>query len=199
MEEYRLVQKKFGNKNKKKKKNKLFTIVNTLLLTILIFVVNLILCKTNRDYKEWVYKNIYNNNFSFAKIEEIYNKYFGSLFPTSKNNNDKTLAVSTEKLSYENLVEIDGGVQLTVTASQTIPVFESGVIVFAGTKNELGSTIIVEQIDGNESWYVNVDTENVKIYDYVEKGNILTTVKGTTLKMLFKDDGEIIDYKKYIF
>jgi D-alanyl-D-alanine carboxypeptidase (penicillin-binding protein 5/6) len=46
--------------------------------------------------------------------------------------------------------------------------------------------------------YGNLDDINVKLYDYVKKGDLLGTVKDNSLYLMFEKDGNVIDYKKYI-
>lgn len=200
MDEYKSL-KKYMNKNSnnntsnKKYTKKIFGFINTLLFTILIFVVNLILCKQNLDYKNFIYKYVYSYNFSFSKVEEFINSKLGGIIP---NINNKTQEVFNEKISYLSLEEIDNGVKVNINKGDSVNIFESGVVVFIGEKEGLGNTVILEQIDGNEAWYVNVDTSNIKIYDYLEKGNILGSSLSDNYLMYFKNKGEVIDYKKYI-
>ena len=53
-------------------------------------------------------------------------------------------------------------------------------------------------IDGNEAWYINIDTSGIDIYDYIEKGNIIGNCLTDNVTIYFKNKGEIVDYKKYI-
>ena len=59
-------------------------------------------------------------------------------------------------------------------------------------------TIIVEQVDGVDTYYINVNISNYKLYDYVEKGQVLGEVKSNELYLRFEKNGEQLDYKKYI-
>ena len=43
-----------------------------------------------------------------------------------------------------------------------------------------------------------MDSINVSMYEYVEKGDLLGEVSTTELYLLFKKNGEILDYKEYI-
>ena len=47
-------------------------------------------------------------------------------------------------------------------------------------------------------WYCNVQNENVNLYDYVEKGNLLGEAKGKEIYIVYQKDGKYIDYKEYI-
>ena len=79
-----------------------------------------------------------------------------------------------------------------------IPALESGVVVFLGEKEEYGTTIIIEQINGVEVFYSNVDALNLKLYDYVEKGKLIGEVKDNKLYLVFSKDGKYLNYKDYI-
>lgn len=195
MEEYKCLSKFNKERGNKKKKNYFIKILNICLFTAIIFVINLILCKSNADYKDFIYKNVYAHNLSFSKIESYINKYFGDIIPSI---NTDVQEVFNEKLVYNSIEEIDEGVKLNINMNDTVTSFESGIVVFNGIKDNLGNTLIIEQIDGNEAWYINIDTSGIDIYDYIEKGSIIGNCLTDNVTIYFKNKGEIIDYKKYI-
>ena len=78
-----------------------------------------------------------------------------------------------------------------------MPLLESGVVVYIGEKESLGHTIIVEQVDGIDTYYSNINS-NIKLYDYVEKGELLGEAKDNTLFLTFQKNGEYLDYKEFI-
>ena len=47
-------------------------------------------------------------------------------------------------------------------------------------------------------WYANLKNANVSLYDYVKQDQILGTVSGADLYMVFSKDGKYLDYKKYL-
>ena len=197
MEEYKCLSKKFNNKERdyKKKSNPFIKILNICLFTAIVFVINLILCKSNSEYREFIYKNVYNHNLSFSKIENYINKYLGVVVPDINSNVEE---VFNEKLVYNSIEEIDEGVKLNINMNDTVTSFEAGIVVFNGIKDNLGNTLIIEQIDGNEAWYINIDTSGIDIYDYIEKGKIIGNCLTDNVTIYFKNKGEIVDYKKYI-
>jgi len=195
MEEYKCLSKFNKVKENKSKTNPFIKLLNICLFTAIVFVINLILCKSNMNYKEFIYENVYNHNLSFSKIEGVINKYLGEYVPSV---NTDVQEVFNEKLVYNSIEEIDEGVKLNVNMNDVITSFESGIVVFNGIKDNLGNTLIIEQIDGNEAWYINVDTSNIDIYDYIEKGNIIGNCLSDNFTIYFKNKGEIVDYKKYI-
>ena len=55
---------------------------------------------------------------------------------------------------------------LGVEKNLLVPVLESGMVIFVGEKDNYGSTVIIEQVDGIECWYGNVTNLNVKFITY---------------------------------
>ena len=78
-----------------------------------------------------------------------------------------------------------------------IIILESGVVVFIGEKENYKNTIIVERVDGVDVFYGNIKTNNIKLYDYVEKGELLGEANNE-LYLVFQKDGVYLDYKEYI-
>ena len=105
--------------------------------------------------------------------------------------------VFSEKLSYKKSSNYNNGVKLIVDNNYLVPILESGIIVYSGIKDNM-QTIIVEQVDGVDTYYINVNISNYKLYDYVEKGQVLGEVKSNELYLKFEKNGEQLDYKKYI-
>lgn len=196
MDEYKSI-KKYLNKQEKKPKMKIpFSIINRIFLSAILLLVCLCLTKVNTSFKDWINKNVYQTNFSFAKINKIYEKYFGDIYPL------EGLAVSTESVFNEQLIysekeDYKEGVKLVVSSNYLVPVLESGIVVFIGEKENYGQTIIIQQVDGTDIWYVGVDDSNIKIYDYVEKGNLLGEALSNEIYLYYQKQGEFVDYKDY--
>lgn len=201
MDEYRLLEKKLKKESKKEEKTyikkSIYNLINRTLICTLIFIICLILVKGNKDLKSFVYKNVYENNINIIKVEEIYQKYIASFFEKNKNNQD-ILAVSKEKLNYYDLEETENGISLDVDIETIIPSFNEGIVLYVGDKDEYKDVLVIKQIDGCEVWYIGVDTD-LKIYDYVEKQEIIGKSKNKKLILNFKQNGEVVDYKNYLF
>lgn len=206
MDEYKLLNKylnKKTQKNKKeikvKEKNKLlFTIINKCLLSILVLVIALCITKIYPKSKEIIYKNVYQENISFSKINELYKKYFGKVLPFEDVLVDSTQTVFNEEFVYKNSEKYNEGVKLTVDNNYLMPVLDSGIVVFIGNKENYGNTIIIQQVNGIDLWYVNIDTNQVKLYDYLEKGNLLGECLNNDIYLYYQKDGKFIDYNEYL-
>jgi len=71
------------------------------------------------------------------------------------------------------------------------------MVVFIGEKENYGNTVIIENLDGVNFWYGNINTTSVKLYDYIEKGSYVGEANGE-LYLVFSRDGNYLDYEKYI-
>ena len=171
--------------------------LNKLLISIIIFLIGMILIKQNPNLKQPLQITLYEKSFKFQKIKLFYEKYFGNILSVDKIINDDK-PVFNEKLSYEKITDYKKGIKLQVSDNYMVPIIESGVVVFIGEKENYGNTIIIEQIDGVETIYGNVNINGIKIYDYVEKGELLGEVNGNKLYLSFQKDGEYLDYKENI-
>lgn len=167
-----------------------------LVLTVVVLVC-LIVLKSNAELRNQVYKKVFQNNFSFAGINEVYKKYFGSSLPLHKED-DKSAMVSAEKLQYSNSEKYKDGVKLTVKENYLVPSQDSGLIIFAGEKEGYGNTIIVQRPDGVEVWYGNLKNMATGLYDYIKKGESIGDTNGDFLYMAFMKEGKALDYQKYI-
>ena len=201
MDEYRLLNKHFNkssnNKEVKHVNSWLKIFISKVLICFIIFLLVSIFVKTNPKYKEIIYNNVYEKNFSFAKVNELYTKYFGEIFPVKKIM-PEDIAVFSEKLVYSDANLYNDGVKLTVSDNYLVPVMESGIVVFIGEKELYGKTVIIQQVDGKDVWYSNIIVGDIKIYDYVDKGKMLGSAIDKTFYLVFQKDGKFLDYKEFI-
>lgn len=192
-------------KNKKKKihlkqqnKRDFLFYFNKFLVVVLLTIVTLILLKSSTTFKTKFYHYIYEDNISFASINNLYQKYFGSPIPFSSLLKEKTVPTFNEKLTYSSKKQYLDGVELEVSTNYLVPNLESGMVIFVGEKENLGKTVIIEQVNGVEVWYSNLSSININIYDYIEKGSLIGEVDSQKLYLTFKKDGEILNYEDYI-
>lgn len=164
-----------------------------LLLSIILTLIVLILMKSSSNFKTNFYKEVYTSNISFAPLTEIYNKYIGNLDIFK---NISTEPVFNEKLIYDSKESYLDGVKLKLS-SNLVPINESGIVVFIGNKEGYGNTVIIQRIDGVDEWYGGIINTDVKLYDYVEKGNLLGEAQ-EYLYLVYKKDGNILNYEEYL-
>jgi len=172
-----------------------YKFVNKLLVLGILFVGVLITVKVNPTAASWVKTHVYMDNFSFAQIENWYNKYIGGIFSS---NDDEVTQVFSGTIPYTSLEQYYDGVRLKVSAGSVVESLLSGIIVSIGETEHYGNTIVVEQVDGVSVWYGNVDVSDVKLYDYVEKGQILGMSRSEDLYLVLMKDGAYLNYQDYV-
>lgn len=172
-----------------------YKFVNKLLVLGILFVGVLITVKVNPTAASWVKTHVYMDNFSFAQIENWYNKYIGGIFSS---NDDEVTQVFSGTIPYTSLEPYYDGVRLKVSSGSVVESLLSGIIVSIGETERYGNTIVVEQVDGVSVWYGNVDVSDVKLYDYVEKGQILGMSRSEDLYLVLMKDGAYLNYQDYV-
>lgn len=171
--------------------------INRVLIVTILFLISLILIRSNSNFKNHIIKYVYEESFQFTKLKSIYEKYFGKILSVDKVT-PKEQSVFDEKLEYKKANTYKDGVMLTVEENYMVPTLESGIVVFMGEKDGYGTTVIIEQIDGVDVWYSNIKTNDIKMYDYIEKGSLIGETNGNKLYMVFQKEGAYLDYKKYL-
>jgi len=175
--------------------SKLYKFLTSVMTLTLIIIVTLIVFKANPTLKSTINQKVFNNHFDFVKVNELYEKFFGSALPAKK---EKTEEVFNEQLEYSSSKKYKDGVELKVIKDYPVAITDSGIVTFVGEKEGYGNTVIIEQVDGVDVWYSNISTSNIKMYDYIEKGKLLGEVNGEKLYMVFQKEGKYLSYKEYI-
>lgn len=198
MEESKFYNKKNTKNSTSNRYKFLYRLITKVLICIIIFIILLITVKINPKLKNKIYNIVYEDHFSFAYINNLYKKYFGDILPFDNIVPNDTEGVFNESLDYDEANLYKDGVELSVNTNYLVPILESGIVVFIGEKEHYGNTIIVQQIDGIDTWYGNVYIGDIKIYDYVQKGNLLGEVLDDKLYLVFQKEGKYLNYKDYI-
>ena len=202
MDEYRLANKYLNKQNKNSGSKKYFiSLINRSLISFLLLIISICFIISNDKNKLFIKENIYNKNINFAKINKIYESYFGKIYPIEELEKKTSVTIEpvfSEKLAYSNKEDYKEGVKLTVEDNYLVPILESGIVVYIGEKDNYGYTIIVEQVKGVDIWYVGLKKTDLKLYDYVEKGKLLGEIDNNELYLFYQKDGKFISYKEYI-
>lgn len=199
IDEFQSVQKHLKKNQKKEDKMKraVFRLFNQILLTIILFLGTLIYMKMEKEAKTFIYENVYNHHLQFASASELYQKYLGSILPLGSLEKKET-PVFQEKLVYQEANLYKDGAVLKVGSNYMVPLIESGIVVFMGEKEGYGNTVIIQQVNGMDVWYGNIETKDIKMYDYVEKGELLGETLTDQLYLVFQKEGKYLDYKEYL-
>ncbi len=197
---------KFYNKKNTKDKEKneesffkrfLFSNLIKTLIVLIIFLGSLIYIKQSNDNKIAFKKIVYNNSLSFAKIYNLYNKYLGDLIPFKNTKKDKTKVVSDEKITYQSITKENNGYILSVSKDYAVSSLKSGIVIEKKEDKKYATIIKVQDKEGLIITYGMLNNTEVKLYDYVEKGELLGSVNGS-LYLVFEKDDKYLSYEKYL-
>ena len=74
------------------------------LITVIIFLIGMILVKSDSSIKNGILKQVYDTNFKFTKIKSVYEKYFGNILSVDKLAIDENVTIEWGK-TIEIIVE----------------------------------------------------------------------------------------------
>lgn len=193
---------KFDKKEVEKSGNYLrkliFTTLIKILIIIILFLASLIYIKQSDKNKQEYKRIVYNNSLSFAKIYNVYKEYLGDLVPFKNTFNDNTKLVSDEKITYEKIEKENNGYMLAVSSSYTVSSIKSGIVVKKDEKNKDYKTMItIQDKNGLNITYGCLSDTAVKLYEYVEKGQLLG-VADKKLYLIFEKDDKYLSYEEYL-
>lgn len=172
------------------------TLIKTLIVVIL-FLVALIYIKQSDKNKETFEKVVYNNSLSFAKIYNIYQKYLGDVIPFKNAYKDNTKIVSSDKITYSNIQKEGNGYILDVSGMYSVGSIYDGIIVKIEESDTYNQMITIQNEEGVNITYGFLSDLNVKLYDYVEEGEILG-VADKRLYLIFEKDDKYLSYEEYL-
>ncbi len=175
---------------------RIYSFISRCLITGICVIALLICFKKSSSFKSSFYDKLLSSNFNFSYINNVYKEYFGSPIPFG-DFFEKTESVFNEKLSYDSYESYLDGVSLSVSNDYMVPVINPGLVVFIGDKDSYGKTVIVKDSDGVDTWYSNLSNVSVKLYEYVGSGAIIGGCSDK-LYLVFKKDGNVLDFKKFI-
>lgn len=178
------------------KKNIIIINIYKIIFVILIVFIGSLITRNSENIKASIYENVYDKHINFAFINSIYNNYIGTVIPFKEITSTKE--VFNEKIEYKELNKFDNGIKLTLDDNYGIPIIKSGIVIYVGNKENLNKTVIIEDEDGVNYIYGNLDSINVKIYDYVKENDLLGIADNNTLYLLFKKGDKALDYKEFI-
>jgi stage IV sporulation protein FA len=222
---------KSGNGNEKKsliynepqeKPHPLFNrhaLLMQVMFAIILFLIAGIIFKNNGEQTaraQAFIKQVYEEEFHFAAAKEWYEKQFGKPLvllpkdPPQKIDGSKetseVYAIPANGKVYETFSSNGKGIWIETGRTETVETAKDGYIVFAGRKDNLGYTVIIQHTDEQESWYGDLKEidPSIKLYNYVESGTKLGMVSenedGKSGKFYFaiKKDKAFIDPSKVI-
>ena len=180
-------------KNMKKKQNNksIINFFNKLLLCTIFFLIAGIVSKSNYNYKEMIKTYLYNNNINFS----IYNKYLGGITSIKEKEN---MQVFNEKINYTNISSYEEGAKLEVSNNYLVPNQEKGIVIYIGKKDQYNNTVVIENEQGIDILYGNICNSNLKLYDNIEKNDLIGESCNNYIYVVYKKGDTILDYKNYL-
>ena len=184
-------------KNESFLKKILFNLIIKVLFVVIIFLASLIYIRQSKKNKDYVKSIVYTNNLSFAKIYNIYERYLGDVIPFKNIFEENKKLVSDEVMSYNNVTESDNGYIFDVSNNYSVLSLSSGIVLKVEKDKNYKTKITIQDEDGTNITYGFLSDINVKLYDYVEKNEIIGECN-KALYISFEKDGKYIKYEKYL-
>ncbi|MCH1626558.1 M23 family metallopeptidase [Ferdinandcohnia quinoae] len=125
-----------------------------------------------------------NHEFQFAAVTTWYEEKFGSplaILPASKDKGQEEKAVTGKYVApafgkITESFEVNGQGIMVETNSKIVEAMNEGKVLEVANKEELGKTVVIQHADGSETWYGNLKSIDVKLYDFVQTGQELGKV-----------------------
>lgn len=193
----KLKKEKKDDDNKNTLSKFLFTILIKSLIVVLLFLSSMIFIRQNDKNKKMFKEKVYNNSLSFAKIYNLYSKYLGDALPFKDTIKDDTKKVSNEKITYSSIKKEGDDYLLIVPSNYTLQSIKSGIVIEVKKDDKYKNIVKIQDKSGVNITYKNLNEVEVKLYDYVEKGEILGSVSNK-LYINFEKDGKYLSYEKYL-
>jgi stage IV sporulation protein FA len=171
-----------------------------ILASVCLFLVIAILFRNQTaqfDSARNVVKKTMETEFQFAAVSTWYEEKFGKPlailpFTGNKQNNNLTAksqyAVPASGKILENFQKNGQGIMIETGKGTKVEAMNEGIVRFAGVKEGLGKIVIIQHSDQTESWYGNLASINVKLYEYIDKGKEVGTVSGSADKAKTKGE-----------
>lgn len=151
----------------------------------------------------------FEKEMQFALVTDWYEETFGKPIVFLPSDRKKNISES-EEVSSDYDIPINGfisesfasngeGIILETDKNVKAAAIQRGTVVFSGRKEALGNTVVIQHSDKSESWYGDLQSIYVKVYDTVEKGEKLGIVSESqdgakgNLFFAIKKDGTFID------
>ena len=193
----KLKKEKKDDDNKSTLSKFLFTILIKSLIVVLLFLLSMIFIRQNDKNKKIFKEKVYNNSLSFAKIYNLYSKYLGDALPFKDTIKDDTKKVSNEKITYSSIKKEGDDYLLVVPSNYILQSIKSGIVIEVKKDDKYKNIVKIQDKSGVNITYKNLNEVEVKLYDYVEKGEILGSISDK-LYINFEKDGKYLSYEKYL-
>jgi len=171
-------------------KHELFPIRNGFILRclisiVLVIVVAVIHSLPNEEFKSargWIGQAV-DKDFQFAKVANWFSTNTGNLysflpFDLNKPNDtvEQVTAIPVSGRLLESFKKNGKGIIVETVLDKNVEAIDAGVVIFVGEDLTHGKTVIVQQADGMDVWYGELQEIYVTLYEHVQKGQALGQV-----------------------
>lgn len=188
MEKSRLLD-AYLHKSDDKRISKYFT---KILVCIIMLLGSLIFVSINDKCHDLYQKYVFEDTFKFMDFNRIYTYLTGGF--KKEPGQDKMVFGNT--LEYFGKEKYLNGEALTIDSNVPISAFTGGIVVFIGEKEGFNQTVIIQGSDGYDIWYGNLETVDVKLYDYIA-GNTLIGIASQKMYLQIMKDNNYFTYEEY--
>lgn len=124
--------------------------------------------------------NSMEQDFQFVALSNWYEEQFGeplAILPFENDQEEKSTPVVNQEYALPATARIledfeENGQRITIETpiGASVTAMNEGRVRFAGVDKEFGKTVIIQHADKSETWYGNLDSINVTLYEFVKKG-----------------------------
>ena len=178
---------KIRNRLSHNKRNRILSILSGFLAVLSIILGFLIYMK--KDENALFFKNNFNINLSFNRINSKIDSFFNSFF------NFDFINLNEEMVSSNILYISANENNYFYCEGEQIPSLSNGVVYQVNKEENNSYTILIEYDNTLMAAYYDCYNPLVKQYDQVKKGDYLCSYVDC-FKALFKKDGKVITYEQ---
>ncbi|WP_080844644.1 M23 family metallopeptidase [Cytobacillus gottheilii] len=119
-------------------------------------------------------------DFQFAAVADWYEDQFGkplALLPVKDDEKDEESDQNLNNYALPASAKIvedfdDNGQRMILETEKgaSVEAMSEGYVSFAGLKEDFGNTVVIQHPDRSESWYGNLESIDVKLSQYINKG-----------------------------
>ncbi len=176
-----------NNKSNRSGKSIIRTILNKLFTIVIFTMIVIITSNYSPKFKSFIVDKVLNSTMDFSFVNKLVNKTTNA-FKDTKDTLEKTAQVSG---IIEEPIKYKDGVKYLIKENSKIHLKDSGIVTFIGEKEGYNNTIIIQQSNGYYAWYGNIEKPSVKLYDYIEGGEVIGTSSDEYYYVLLKDDNPV--------
>lgn len=155
-----------------------------------LFIIICFLYNNDKTYK-YIDNIIFDSSIDFAYIRSKTKLLLGKF-------TGKSTYVLSEKLEYKKVEKYNNSFKFITDPNYVIKNTKAGTVIYIGEVESLGNSISIEIDSGEILTFSNLDNINVNIYDYINEGTILGSVKEDYFYLTIEKDNQYLEYEDYI-